>query len=75
MFIPHECSMYGACGGQKALDPVELQLQAVVNFRVCWELFPGPMQEQSRAFNPRTIYLPQSPFIFFQNFNSNYLVL
>ena len=46
--IPYTIHMSGACGDQeRALDPLELQLQTVVELKCqCWELNWGHLEKQ-----------------------------
>lgn len=66
-----------ACGGQKASGPVELQLQAVVNFRVCAGNCSQVLCKSRQGLLTHEPSIYPNPFLYFsfQNFNSNYLVL
>lgn len=51
MNVLYATGVPGACSGQKkASDPLELELAMAVSHSVsqcgCWELSPGPLQEQ-----------------------------
>lgn len=69
LFLGCVCDKYSSAleGQKRALDPLELELQAAVNHKHrCWELNSGPLQEQQLLLTTGPVSSPASTHNFFE---------
>lgn len=72
LFLGCVCDKYSSAleGQKRALDPLELELQAAVNHKHrCWELNSGPLQEQQLLLTTGPVLQPLPTIFLKQGLN------